>query len=590
LRGGGVYNSDVLRTICIGLLVASTGCSVYAQSAPILPLRDVKAGMKATGRTVFAGARIEEFQCEILGVLENAGPKQSIILARLSGGPLEHTGVLQGMSGSPVYYQGRLLGAVALSFPFSKEPIAGIRPIEEMLDVAPLPKRGMAGRDPMNLAAALPPRQEVAVGPARLVEIATPFWLSGFTKGAFEHFAPALRAAGLEPVQGVSGGGRPVPPGPGTPKLEPGSMISVQLVTGDLSVGADGTVTAIDGNRVFGFGHRFLATGDTDMPFARAEVITLLSSQNASFKISTPREWMGSITQDRNTAIAGELGRQAGMLPISLKVRSLGPSPREWNYRMSMIQDRLFTPLLLQMAIFSAIDATERTSGLSTITLRGRMLMDGGAAVPLNNIYAAEMGAPQQVSAAVAAPAAALLQSGFDTLKLRGLEIELDITNEKKQLQLDAVWPSRREVRPGESVEITALFTGEKGVEVTRTSRYAVPVGAPAGTLYFTVTDGPSSNLAEYRQFLLTPPRSPSQLHDFLNGLHANDRPYIRVWRTQPTLQVQGENLPAPPPSMAAVLMRTASQQANSLVTEIKMEAADYLFSGSKTIQVEVKE
>jgi len=115
-------------------------------------------------------------------------------------------------------------------------------------------------------------------------------------------------------------------------------------------------------------------------------------------------------------------------------------------------------------------------------------------------------------------------------------------------------------------------------------------VGAPAGTLYFTVTDGPSSNLAEYRQFLLTPPRSPSQLHDFLNGLHANDRPYIRVWRTQPTLQVQGENLPAPPPSMAAVLMRTASQQANSLVTEIKMEAADYLFSGSKTIQVEVKE
>ncbi len=590
MRRCGVYNGDVIRILGLGFLLAAGVWTAYAQSPPILPLKDVKTGMKATGRTVFSGGRIEEFQCEILGVLENAGPKQSIILARLSGGPLAETGVLQGMSGSPVYFQGRLIGAVALSFPFSKEPVAGIRPIEEMLDVAPLPKRAAIKLDPFNLAAALPPRQEVTLGPSRLAEIATPFWLSGFSRAAVEHFAPALRSAGLEPVQGVSGGGKPVASGPSTPRLEPGSMISVQLVTGDLSAGADGTVTHIAGNRVYAFGHRFLAVGDTEFPFARAEVITLLSSQNASFKISTPREWMGSITQDRSTAIAGELGRQAELLPVSIKVKSRTPAPREWNYRISMVQDRLFTPLLLQMAIYSALDATERTSGLSTITLRGRMLMDGGPPVLLNNVYAAEMGAPQQVSAAVAAPAAALLQSGFDSLKLRGLEIEMDVSNEKKQLQLDGAWPSRREVRPGETVEITAVFTGEKGVEVTRTSKYAVPVGAPAGTLYFTITDGPSANLAEYRQFLVTPPRSSSQLRDFLTGLHANDRAYVRVWRTQPTLQVMGENLPAPPPSMAAILGRTASQVANSLVAEIPMDPAGYLFSGSKTIQVEVKE
>jgi hypothetical protein len=367
-------------------------------------------------------------------------------------------------------------------------------------------------------------------------------------------------------------------------------MISVQLITGDMAVGADGTVTHVDGRKLYAFGHRFLAVGDTEMPFARSEVITILPSLNSSFKISTPREWLGAITQDRSSAIAGELGRPSDLLPISVKVRSRGASPRDWTYRMSMVRDRLFTPLLLQMAIFSAIDATERTSGLGTVSLRGSMTVDGAGPVPLANLYAAEMGAPQQVAAAVAAPVAAVLQSGFDGMKIRALDLELDVSNDKRQLQLDGLWPSRRDVRPGETIEITAVYTGESGVEVTRTANYPVPVGAPTGPLFFTVTDGPSANLAEYRQFLLAPPRSPDQLKAFLLGLHSNDRPYVRVWRSTPTLQLQGENLPAPPASMAAALAKTSAQQANSLVAEIRMDPAAYLFSGSKTIQVEVKD
>lgn len=577
---------NVIRCFLVGLALL---CAAQAQTVRILPLKEVRAGMVATGRTVFAGGRVEEFRCEVLGVLENAGPKQSIILARLSGGPLAQTGVLQGMSGSPVYYEGRLLGAVALSFPFSKEPVAGIRPIEEMLANDPAPRRAARLQDPFQPASALPARQELQVGPSKLVEISTPFWLTGFTRAAVEYFAPALRAAGLEPVQGVTGGGRPVTPA-APPKLEPGAMISVQLITGDMAVGADGTVTHVDGRKVYAFGHRFLATGDTEMPFARAEVLTLLPSINSSFKISTPREWMGSITQDRNTAIAGELGRQANLLPVAVKVRSRGPGAREWSYRMNMVQDRLFTPLLLQMAIFSAIDATERTTGLSTIVLHGRMQVAGAGTIPFDNLYSAEMGAPQQAAAAIAAPVAAVLQSGFEGMAMQSLDLDLEISDQKGQLQLDGVWPSRREVRPGEEVEITALYTGDRGVEMTRKAKYRVPVGAPTGPLYFTVTDGPNSNLAEYRQFLLAPPRSPEQLKGFLLGLRPNDRPYVRVWRTQPTLQVQGENLPAPPSSMAAVLGKTASQQANSLVEELRMAPAAYLFSGSKTIQVEVKE
>lgn len=556
---------------------------------PILPLKDIRPGAPCTGKTVFQGARVEEFRCEILGVLENIGPAQSVILARLSGGPLAETGVMQGMSGSPVFVQGKLAGAVAYAFPFAKAAIAGIRPIEEMLRAAPPAAAGREWADPFDVASALPRRQEIDLGSARLVEIATPLWLSGFTRGAVEHFAARLRAAGLEPVQGIGGGrvrepaGKPAPP-------QPGEMISVQLMSGDMSVGADGTVTLVDGRRIYAFGHRFLGVGETEMPFARAEVITVLPSVNSSFKISNPREWLGAITADHATAVSGELERRPRMLPVSIRVTGAGPAAQRRLYRMEMVRNRLLTPILLQMAVYSAIEATERAAGLATIRLNGRLLLERGDPVPVTNVYAAELGAPLMASAAVAAPVAALLQSGFETLRLSGVELELEVSNENRQLQLDGVWSSKRTVRPGETVEITALYLGERGVEMARKARYQVPVGAPAGPLYFTVTDGSTANLAEFRQFLSTPPRSADQLRAFLVKLHPNDRPYVRVWRATPTLQVQGENLPLLPPSMAAALLQSASQQANSLVAALRMDPAPYLFTGSRTIQVEVKE
>jgi len=579
----------VLRPFSLILCALAAGPVSAAQPAGILPLQEIRKGMACTGKTVFDGQKIEEFRCEILGVLENTGPRQSVILARLSGGPLEETGVMQGMSGSPVYVNGKLIGAVAYSFPFSKSPIAGIRPIEEMLAASAAPQAAeRKALDPFDLAAALPARREIAVGSARLEEIATPLWLSGFSQSTLERFGPRLRAAGLEPVQGV-GGGRPRASAGSPQPPQPGEMISVQLMTGDMNVGADGTVTYVEGTRVYAFGHRFLGAGETEMPFARAEVLALLPSLNSSFKISNPREQLGAITLDHSAAVAGELGRQARMLPLKIRVHGTQPA-RPAPYQLEMVNDRLLTPILVQMAVFSALEATERTAGVSTVSLRGRMLVRGGEPLPLSNVYASELGTPNLVAAAVAAPVAAILQSGFDSLKLAGVELDLEVSNEKRQVQLDGVWSSRRAVRPGESVDITALFLGESGVELARKATYQIPVGAPPGPLYFTVTDGPSANLAEFRQFLLTPPRSPEQLRDFLTRLHPNDRPYLRIWRATPTLQVQGENLPLLPPSMNAALLQSASQQANSLVAEIRMDPAPYLFSGSRTIQVEVKE
>jgi len=306
----------VLRFFVL-LIVAS---ELFSQTA-IFPLRDIRAGQKGIGRTVFSGNKIEEFQVEVLGVLENIGPKQNVILARLSGGPLEKTGVMQGMSGSPVYIDGRLVGAVALAFNFAKEPIAGIRPIEEMLAVAePLGTAGGSQR-----AAVV--QHEIPLAPAKtgveagsLIEIATPVSFSGFTAETLEHFAPDLKKLGLSPRQGVSSGGA-LPNKMGNPaQLRPGDMISVNLLSGDYAIGAEGTVTQVDGKHVYAFGHRFMSAGETELPFARAEVLALLPNLEASFKISSPQEWMGTITQDRSTSIYGEVGRKADTIPLAVSM------------------------------------------------------------------------------------------------------------------------------------------------------------------------------------------------------------------------------------------------------------------------------
>src|ERR1039457_5641626 len=367
--------------------------------------------MRGTGRTVFNGNKIEDFQVEILGVLDNIGPKESLILARLSGGPLEHTGVMQGMSGSPVYIDGKLVGAGAMAFPFAKDPIAGIRPIEAMLRTstaatppspapaasgqraAPAPpppatppppapaapaQRAARALNERNLTRRIPRLEPVLGGEARMIDIATPVSFGGFSRATLDAFAPQLRAVGLEPRQGVTSGGK-IEPAMGTPAdLKPGAMISVQLMAGDLSVGADGTVTLIDGNRLYAFGHRFLDIGSTALPFARAEVLTLLANTNTSFKISTAKEWMGTIYQDRNTAVAGELGKRPPMVPVTLNLSRAG-KPVE-SYQMQMVNDTLLSPLLLQMAVFSAIDATERTVGTSTIRVTGQIEFQNGAA------------------------------------------------------------------------------------------------------------------------------------------------------------------------------------------------------------------
>jgi hypothetical protein len=579
-----------LRRLAV-LLCLLAGLALPQTVPPsVFPLKDLRAGMKGVGKTVFAGMTVSDFGVEILGVLENVGPRQSIILGRLSGGPLDKTGVMQGMSGSPVYIDGKLVGAVAMSFPFSKEPIAGIRPIGEML-------AGMTTTRAPQYRARLSDRSLLEHAPKRDQgsedrpdDIATPVSFTGFTANTIAQFGAQLKAIGLEPRQGISGGRSPRPVKPAV--LQPGSMISVQLARGDMAVGADGTVTHVDGRRVYAFGHRFLSAGATELPFSAASVLTLLPNLSSSFKISAAGEWLGSVTADYNAAVAGELGRKAKMATVNVAVVG---AERDSKYRIEIVQERLLSPLLLQMILYSALDATERTLGASSVRVKGAVKFEGvPESVAIDNMYAGDFNVPLVASLGTALPVAYALQNTLDPLRVESIDLAVETSLEKKQVAIEQVWTSKREVRPGEGFDVSVLMLGEGGREVVRKVRYEVPIGAKAGPMNISVADGPSTNAGDQRVYTLMQPRPAPQVISLLNSLRGSTKGFIRIWRGDAAYTLDGRDLPQPPPSVGMILARipgaAASQGRTTTLAEMSFDAGDAVITGAKTIQVEVKE
>jgi len=325
----------ILTFLCASIVMTGQG----AQTGRFMSVDEVRAGMKGVGRTVFEGTAIEEFQVEIMGVLKNVQPKQDLILARLSGGPLEKTGVIQGMSGSPVYINGRLLGAVAFSFPYAKDPIAGIQPIAQMLDLldrrTPAATPAAVGPDqitPARTPAAFvfemmekarigAPLQEIlgypaapaSVGGGALAHIPIPLSIAGATPGLLQEFGSFFGAQGFSLVQsGTSGGAMNLPSTPAR-RLEPGSAVSASLVRGDLDISANGTVTYVDGDKVYAFGHPFLSAGPLDLPMSTAYIISSIARVDSSAKVAVPVDVVGAFRQDRATGIFGSMADKASL-------------------------------------------------------------------------------------------------------------------------------------------------------------------------------------------------------------------------------------------------------------------------------------
>ena len=570
-----------MRSFALHLLV--TGC-LCAQG--FFPIEEIRAGQSGTGRTVFSGTAIEEFDVEILGALKNyTGPKSSVILGRLSGGPLERTGVISGMSGSPVYVDGRLAGAVAFMYPFSKEPLAGIRPIGEMIagfEAEDL--KSALATDPLDAwreRAGIPRRfvGGATVQGGQFRPIATPVSLGGFTERTIEVFAEEFERLGLRPLQGVGGGLSDDPGG----EIEPGSMISVGLIRGDMNFTASGTVTHVDGNRVFAFGHRFLSSGNTEMPMMRASVMTLVPNLNASFKLSGTGSLIGKISLDRDAGIAGELGPGPSMVPTVIRVEQA--DGRSASYRIELVRDTQLTPFLLQLALYSAINVSERALGPQTVRVRGGVRFAGGLpGLVLDDIYTGSGGVGQIAALSTAAPLSYLLQTGHQDLEIESIQVDVESVPADAYTDLVRAWVSKTQVRPGETVEIRFAAKGPDGVERLRTLPYTVPVSQPAGSVEVTIGDAVTANLQQWRGlFAGRKVRDAAATIRFLNSLRGSDRAYLRVWQRKRSLWLLSDKLPAPPYSLHAVLSTPAGRGAGAL-SDLSTTIEDRMIEGFRGV------
>lgn len=602
----------------ITLLVLALALAAPAWADEFFPLDQVVPGLKGKGRTVFSGSRIEEFDVQILGLLRNIAPGQNAILARLSGAPLEETGVFQGMSGSPVYIDGKLVGAIAFAVPFSKAAIAGITPIGEMVELfeqsplqfkierrsvrpislkqlierrlAPL-ERPEAGVAEFEIPALLAPAPWL-VG-QRLARIATPVVFSGFDPRAIELFAPTLRSLGLAPVIGGAAGKQTEAARPEVqPELRPGDTISVQLVRGDYDISASGTVTYVQGDRVYAFGHPFLGMGFTQLPLNRAEVLAIIPSLASSQKVSVTAEPIGTIEQDRATGIYGLIGKQPRMIPVNIALNTSRNRSKVYSYEI--VNDPFLTPLLVNLTVLSTIFSSERALGYSTLQLRGEIAIKGHQAIRIEESFSAGINSPMAASLAVAAPIGFLLSSGFDNLEFESVDLEITSHEEDKQVVLDRVWIDRTKAAPGEEVNVTLFLKRGNGEEIVQSYPIKIPDNLSAGPLSILIADGESLMRADAREMPYSfIPESLNQLIRLINELKKNDRLYLRLYRRERGAVIKGEGLPGLPPSVISILEspRTVggSQPINLAVyAEHELAPMDFVVSGQKTIEIEV--
>jgi hypothetical protein len=612
------------RRTLVALLAAVVGVTVaIAAEAPQMGIGEVRPGMVGVGRTVFDGVHVEEFKAHIIGVLENViGTHRNLILAKLEGGPLANTGVIAGMSGSPVYVDGKLIGAVSYALgSFSKEPIAGITPIAEMTDSTsfgdlrpigskvkieyPLTRDGLATafRKALNWNRPFAERPGDAtlsgVGAVAgfagdqvgtlLRPIATPLVMSGFEPDVADIFSGAFREQGFIPTGGGTAArrdGEAAFEGP----LKPGDAVGVMLVGGDLQLGATGTVTHVDGDRVYAFGHPMYNLGPTEFPMTRAYVYTILPSLFSSMKLSATSEVIGTVLQDRATAIAGKLGPGPRMIPVTVSLES-SRQPKQ-TFRFTVVNDQLFGPLMTYASILNTLGSYERQFGAASFAVHGTASVKRHAAVAFDNLFSGDQ-ASMNAAAYIVAPVTYLMGNDYEKIDVEGVDITFATAEEPKTGVLERVWLDDPRPRAGRTVPLKVLFRTYRGEEVVRTLPIQIPANA-SGNLSILVSDGARLSQAELREARGPQPRSVDQMIKALNKGRRNNTLYVKLLDAQAGAVVNGELLSSLPPSVLGVLEGDRNGGSfnplhNAAIGEWELPT-DHAVAGSRTLSFTVSQ
>jgi SpoIVB peptidase S55 len=596
---GKMRRAALAAVVVYSVVLSSLSFAQTPKPVDTVPVSQIHAGMRGVAYTVFQGTTPEPMEVEVLGVLRNAnGPKGDVILVRLGGAKAEYTGVVAGMSGSPVYFNGKLAGAVAFRIgEFSKEPIAGVTPISEMLEISALD--GTPANVPVQVKS-VPSLAAKTSGPGLpgasgqnfanyLRPIDTPLVFSGFSEDAVQRFAPQFAALGIVPVMGVGSASDAKQPEP----LVPGSAVSAVLVRGDMDIAATCTVTYIDATHLLACGHPLMQFGMVDLPMTKAQVLATLPSPLNAFKIVNATETVGSFVQDRHNGILGEIGKQAEMIPVTLTIHG-GTAPKQFHYEV--LNNARLSPVAISTTVFNALHGVNEYGDETTYTMKGAISVGGFPEVKLQDMYStADGGQPAAILAASSIGGAfgRIYDNPYSTPDIKGLQLDFEVTNERHWAKLESARTDVSEARPGDEITVEVLLRPYRGDAVIEHIPVRIPPSASKGsTLHVLVSDG------DMLDRLRRGP-NPAQKLDLastigvLNKQHVNNRVYVSVLNEDPEAMVADKVMPAIPLSVMNVMDGMRGQDmtvlGESSVSEAATKPLDFVVSGAQLLPITIK-
>jgi len=613
----GVFMGTTVRSLaallCFSSSIWVTAQNVTAQDRPspaIIPLNQIHEGMKGTALTVFQGVKPESMDVEVLGVMHNVnGPKGDIILVRLRGTKPEYTGVVAGMSGSPVYFDGKLAGALAFRIgEFSKEPIAGVTPIEEMLEINALDHRPAPAPMRASLPDANPPANspsqsgttqtsspgENATLPAQnyLQPIETPLVFNGFSNETLQRYASQFAAAGIVPVMGIGSASDRRQPEP----IEAGSAVSAVLVRGDMDIAATCTVTYVDPQRLLACGHPLLQFGEVDLPMTKATVLATLPSPLNAFKIVNTTETVGAFVQDRQNGIMGVPGRESKMIPVTVAMHS-GPGTSTKEFHYEVLNNARLSPLAMMATVFNALHGTNEYGEDITYRMNGVLSVKGYPDVTLRNMFA-----PQDNGQPAAALAAATIgdrfgriyTNAFDVPDVQGVKLDFELVRERRSARLEAARTDMTEARPGDQIMVETVIRPYRGERLVRQIAIRIPTSTSKGTLRILVSDGDTLDRMHRGTPMMNHGLGLAPTIALLNKERANDRVYVSLLDSDPEAMIADKVMPTLPLSVMNVMDNMRGTQdmvvlGESSVSEASTEPLDYVVSGAQMLTISIK-
>ncbi len=596
--------SSVIALLLSSILQAQTIQAQTAKPVETIPVSEIHAGMHGVAYTVFQGTKPEPMGVEVLGILKNAnGPKGDIILVRLSGEKAEYTGVVAGMSGSPVYLNGKLAGALAFRIgEFSKEPIAGVTPIAEMLEISAMDRRP-GSRVNAESSMQAPTRTSgpgvagVASGGLAskdyanyLKPIEAPLVFSGFSQDAVERFAPQFARAGVVPVMGVGSVSESKQPEP----LEPGSAISAILVRGDMDIAATCTVTYMDAQHLLACGHPLLQFGRVDLPMTKAEVLATLPSPLNAFKIVNATEAVGAFVQDRHTGILGEFGKQPEMIPVTLNIHA-GTTRKQFHYEV--LNNANLSPLAMMATVFNALHGVNEYGEDTTYRMNGRISVSGYPDVTVQNMFApSDGGQPAAVMAALSLGDrfSRIYDNPYTVPGIRGVDLDFDLVRERRWARLEGARTDLIEARPGDEITIETVLRPYRGEVILQQIPIHIPTSTSRGPLRILVSDGETLDRLRHGNPQLGRKMDLASTIALLNKQHMNNRVYVSLLEADPEAMVADKVMPTLPLSIMNVMdsMRGTQEmivQGESSVNEAATGPLDYVVSGAQVLTITVK-